>query len=137
MVTRMIKRFLLPTSLAVLVMLPSLGNAEMASIYGVELPAAQGGGFRPAGTNLTCYGFDKDSRCWDGRAWHEVYPTGSHHYARAQGQVDCVVITKETGDCWDGHAWYKLPVGTAYGVVLPAPQGGAFRTFPLPPEAER
>jgi hypothetical protein len=130
-------RFLLPAALAAVLMMPNPGNAEMASIYGVNLPAMAGGGFRPAGTNLTCYGFDRENRCWDGKAWREVYPSGPHHYARARGQVDCVAITKETGDCWDGHAWYKLPFGTLYGVILPASQGGAFRTVPLPPEAER
>jgi hypothetical protein len=133
----MIKRFLLPAALTVVLMLPSHGNAERGTIYGVHLPAEHGGGFRPARTNLTCYGIDAEGRCWDGKAWREVYPTGPRHYARAQEQVDCVVITQETGDCWDGHAWYKLPFGTLYGVLLPAWQGGAFRTFPLPPEAER
>jgi len=116
---------------------PTLANAEQVTVYGVDLSARWGGGFRPAGTNLVCAGMDKDSRCWDGQTWHELYPLGARRYARAQGQVNCVVITKANGDCWDGNAWYKLPLGTVYGVILPARLGGAFRTTPLPPEAER
>ena len=111
--------------------------AEDASVYGVQLPAFRGGAFQPAGTTLECYGLDKDGRCWDGKAWRDVYPLGVRDYARAKGQVDCVVITNITGDCWDGHAWYKLPLGSVSGVVLPAVLGGAFRTTPLPPDAER
>ena len=110
---------------------------QEASVYGVQLPAVQGGGFRPAGTDLVCFGLDKGGRCWDGKAWHSLYPLGRRQYSSAQGQVDCVVITKITGDCWDGNKWYKLPWGTVSGVVLPAWQGGAFRTTPLPPDAER
>jgi hypothetical protein len=111
--------------------------AEEATVYGLTLPASRGGAFQPAGTNLKCYGFDKDGRCWDGNAWRDVYPLGVREYGRAKGPVDCVVITNITGDCWDGHAWYKLPLGTVSGVVLPAVLGGAFRTTPLPPDAQR
>ncbi len=117
--------------------LPNLANAEEVNVYGLNLPAFQGGGFRPAGTNLVCGALDKNGRCWDGKAWYDLYPLGPRHYARAQGQIDCVVITKETSDCWDGYAWYKLPFGTIYGVILPAHLGGAFRTTPLPPDAQR
>ena len=112
-------------------------HAEEASVFGVQLPAMLGGGFRPAGTDVVCFGLDKDGRCWDGKAWHSLYPLGRRQYSRAWGQVDCVVITKITGDCWDGNKWYKLPWGAVSGVVLPAGLGGAFRTTPLPPDAER
>ena len=111
--------------------------AEEVTVYGLTLPAFRGGAFQPAGTNLECYGFDRDGRCWDGKAWRNVYPLGVRQYVLAKGQVDCMVVTKVTGDCWDGHAWYKLPLGTVYGVVLPANEGGAFRATPLPPDAER
>jgi hypothetical protein len=125
--------------LTLLTLLRSAAIAEEVRVYGVTLPPTSPtpGAFQPAGTNLTCYGFDKDGRCWDGKAWHNVHPPGPRRYARAQGQVDCVVVTKATGDCWDGHAWYKLPLEAVSGLVLPAFQGGAFRTTPLPPEAER
>jgi hypothetical protein len=122
---------------AVSVFLAGPAHAEEALVYGITLPASQGGGFRPAGTNFACAGLDKDGRCWDGKAWHSLYPVGPRRYSLVQGQVDCVVITKITGDCWDGHAWYKLPLGSVNGVVLPASEGGAFRTTPLPPDAER
>lgn len=122
---------LLPTVLA------TGANAEEAVVYGVTLPAWQGGAFRPAGTNLACAGLDKNGRCWDGKTWKTLYPLGRRRYSRAQDQVDCVVITKKTCDCWDGHRWYKLPVGSVHGVVLPAWEGGAFRTTPLPPDAKR
>jgi hypothetical protein len=121
------------------VAVPSAAFAEEVSVYGITLPpiSPTPGALQPAGTNLACYGLDEDGRCWDGRFWHVLYPPGPRRYARAPGQVDCVVVTKVTGDCWDGHAWYKLPRGAVYGLVLPAFQGGAFRTTPLPPEAER
>ena len=89
-------------------------HAEEASVYGVQLPAVQGGGFRPAGTDLVCFGLDKGGRCWDGKAWHSLYPLGRRQYSPARGQVDCVVITKITGDCWDGNKWYKLPSGHCF-----------------------
>ena len=112
-------------------------QAEQAAIYGVNVSAMQGGGFKPAGASFVCAAIEPDGRCWDGHTWHTLYPAGPRHYARVTGQVDCRAITKFTGDCWDGHAWYKLPYGTLYGIVLPAWEGGAFRTTPLPPDAVR
>jgi hypothetical protein len=106
-------------------------HAEEILYYGVSLPTEKGA-FQPAGTNFTCTGFD-DNRCWDGKAWHTLYPLGPRRYSRAQGEVGCMVIMKITADCWDGHEWYKLPFGRVQGFVLPSWKGGAFRTTPLPP----
>jgi hypothetical protein len=131
------KRAFVVLAMALSLTIPVGGaRAEEASVYGVQLPAVQGGGFRPAGTDLVCFGLDKDGRCWDGKAWHSLYPLGRRQYSSATGQVDCVVITKSTGDCWDGKKWYKLFWSTVSGVVLPAWQGGAFRTTPLPPDVQ-
>ncbi len=112
-------------------------TAEQIAVYGATLPGWQGGAFRPAGTELSCTELDRNGRCWDGHKWHILYPPGQRHYARANGQVDCMVIVKQSADCWDGRHRYKLPIGTIFGAVLPGFQGGAFRTMPLPPDAKR
>ena len=138
MADQFIRRCLILALALIVAALPfEAAQAEEVSIYGVNLPAVRGGGFQPAGTNFICFGFDKDSRCWDGKTWQSIYPLGPRHFSRTNAQVDCVVVTKITGDCWDGHTWYKLPLGTVFGVVLPSVQGGAFRTTPLPPDAQR
>ncbi len=113
-------------------------SAETATIYGRrEGIAGNGvpGAFQPAGTSFHCSAID-GNRCWDGTAWHEIYPAGPHRYARqTPPKVECRAVMNITHDCWDGQAWYRLPTGTVYGVkegVL-ASSPGAFLTAPLPP----
>lgn len=99
-------------------------------------PSPYGGGyFTPAKSPLHCYAVD-ENRCWDGNAWHEIYPLGARRYRKppAGGTVSCGVIMEASHDCWDGANWYRLPSGTLWGNIAPmslSEESGAFRTVPL------
>ena len=120
---------------AITLVMPNIGMAEdHIRVYGWDLPAWQGGGFRPAGTELAYMALDNGS-CWDGQRWHRLYPEGPRTYARATGRVACRIIDIDQPSCWDGSEWYRLPSGTLYGVIagIISPTPGAFITTPLPP----
>lgn len=132
-------RFLLPAALPAALVVGLLNSAtvqaEEATIYGGTAPMLStqySGTFMPAKTGLHCYAID-ENKCWDGSAWHEIYPRGTRHYARPSGTVSCIVIMKVSHDCWDGVNWYRLPSGTLLGIVAPmsSSEAGAFRTMPL------
>jgi hypothetical protein len=122
--------------------LAASASAENAKVFGIQAPpqgvdGAPGGAFIPSGTNLACSAL-RDGQCWDGGAWHHLYPSGPRHYAHGTGaQVACVIIIEPRNDCWTGTDWYRLPSGQLFGVIAP-PQGrgdapgGAFLTVPLP-----
>jgi len=122
--------------IAMILMLSGNVEAENIKLYGVQLPAWSGGGFRPTGTQLTCAATSEDGKCWDGQTWHRLFPDGPRRYSRANGHVACRVIIVDDGSCWDGSAWYRLPIGTVYGIVAPVTSEtpGAFITTPLPPK---
>ena len=135
----MVTRFLLPAALAVALVGGVSAHAEEAIIYGSNTPQAAvsyQGAFIPAKTSLHCYSIN-ENKCWDGNAWHEIYPLGPRHYANPPpppALVSCAVIMKASHDCWDGAHWYRLPSGPLWGA--PAPQlavedANTFRTAPL------
>ena len=84
----------------------ALADSGKVTVFGVQLPAAVGGGFQPAGTNLVCGEISKDGLCFDGKQWHRLFPAGLRHYAPRTGQITCNVIVDQ--DCWDGKHWYHL-----------------------------
>ena len=109
-------------------------QAQEATFYGRNESASmpRPGAFIPAGTSWECGAID-GRRCWDGNAWHELFPAEPHHYARKlPSRVSCRAIMNVTHDCWDGLGWYRLPQGSVFGIVAPvsAPDAGAFRTTP-------
>jgi hypothetical protein len=140
----MTTRFLSPAALAIAALL-TIGSfprsaavaagAEEARIYGVTQGpmSSRAGTFTPAKSNLYCYSV-QDNRCWDGSAWHEIFPRGPRHYATpTTNTVSCVAIMKESHDCWDGSNWYRLPPGQLQGVLAGplAHDAGVFMTAPL------
>jgi hypothetical protein len=57
--------------------------AETARVFGLQAPAWEAtmpGSFMPAGTQLSCAAISADGKCWDGRAWHRLFPAGPRHY---------------------------------------------------------
>lgn len=57
-------------------------SAQDAVLYGRTegLLMPKPGTFMPAGTSWDCGAID-GRRCWDGEAWHEIYPAEPHRYA--------------------------------------------------------
>jgi hypothetical protein len=119
-----------------ILILPSAAKAENVKVFGWELGIAEGPGFRPAGTRLTCAAISPDGECWDGKTWQRLFPSGPRHYSQATGQVACRIILPDDGSCWDGRAWYRLPSGSIHGwqAGMLSQTPGAFITTPLPPE---
>ena len=103
-------------------------HKQNIKVFGANVPA-RGGAFVPAGTNLACFAIDA-GRCWDGKNWHPLFPTGARKYAVSTDEVTCTVIAD--GDCWTGAEWYRLPPGQIFGRIIPA-LGWAFVTRPLTP----
>lgn len=99
------------SSLAVLMMaavylLPRIAFAEQIKVFGVQLPPQDGGGFKPAGTDLVCGVVSKNGLCFDGKKWHRLFPAGPRRYSPVTGPVTCNVIVD--ADCWDGEHWFRL-----------------------------
>lgn len=133
-------RLILP--LVVMLVLTRPTAAEEMSVYGAYAGSLSPtpGAFIPAGTQWPCQSLDGNGRCWDGQAWHLLYPSGPRHYKDAHGQqVACRIIGKVTHDCWDGSAWYRLPSGKLFGMIgaVLSPNPGAFLIVPLPPDDGR
>jgi hypothetical protein len=135
----MISRFLLSAALAIALVSGVSAHAEEAIIYGGTTPllaSSYQGAFMPAKTGLHCYSIN-ENKCWDGNAWHEIYPLGPRHYAKPPPPPDlvsCAVIMKASHDCWDGAHWYRLPLGPLWGGIAPlgaVEDVNAFRTAPL------
>jgi hypothetical protein len=104
-------------------------SPQNVKIFGATVPA-RGYAFVPAGTDLACRAID-DGRCFDGRAWHRLFPEGPRKYAiPATNEVECIVIAD--GDCWTGKEWYRLPRGKIFGRTMQL-RGGSFITAPLQP----
>jgi hypothetical protein len=119
-------------SLALLVVPAS---SETASVYGMtaSILSANPGAFLPANSSLVCFSL-KESNCWDGKKWHQLYPSGRREYAIATtDQVACSVVVAPRNDCWTGSAWYRLPKGQLFGVIggMFSNAPGAFITAPL------
>ncbi len=110
-------------------------RSETATVYGTtaSILTKHPGAFLPANTDLVCFSMN-ESKCWDGKKWHQLYPSGRRHYAVATAdKVACRVIVAPGNDCWTGTAWYRLPRGQILGVIggffSMAP--GAFITAPM------
>jgi hypothetical protein len=103
--------------------------SENVRVMGANVPA-RGFAFVPAGTDLACAAINA-GRCWDGKKWHALYPSGPRQYAvPTSDEVACVVIAGS--DCWTGSNWYRLPSGQIFGRT-PGKLRGAFVTTPLRP----
>src|SRR5260370_36895971 len=76
--------------------------SENVRVMGANVPA-RGGAFVPAGTDLACVAINA-GRCWDGKKWHALYPSGPRQYAvPTSAEVACGVIAGSDG--WTGRAW--------------------------------
>ena len=106
--------------------------SEAAIVYGAQDPPVAGGAFRPAHSDLACSSVSESGQCFDGQQWRSLFPPGKRHYAKADGQVSCMIVMKITHDCWDGHNWYRLPTGPLFGTIEPPIRGGGFVITPLP-----
>jgi hypothetical protein len=112
----------------VMTLICHMAHAEEAKVFGMQDMFT--GALKLANSGILCSAFD-DNKCWDGKAWHLIYPSGPRQYAKPPaGTVACVAIMKETHDCWDGSNWYHLPSGTLLGMTDFV--NGAFKTTPLP-----
>ncbi len=129
-VTRWRTRF--ACAIAGILLTPSAYASEAAIVYGAQDPPIAGGAFRPAHSDLACFSVTESGQCFDGQQWHRLYPLGKRRYAKADGQVSCMIVMKTTHDCWDGRNWYRLPAGRLFGTIEPAISGGAFLITPLP-----
>ena len=125
-----------PLAIAAVLMLAvgGIASAEEVKVFGVTMSPMKGGGFKPSGTTLVCTSID-ESRCYDGKTWHNLFPPGPRRYATdAPAKVACMAIA--SGDCWttDGK-WYRLPKGQLMGIYggVMSPTPGAFITAPLAP----
>jgi hypothetical protein len=106
---------------------PALALSETATVYGTtaSIFSKNPGAFLPANTSLVCFSMN-ESRCWDGRTWHQLYPSGRRRYMVATtDRIACAVIVAPRNDCWTGSAWYRLPKGQVFGVI-----GGFFSDTP-------
>jgi hypothetical protein len=106
---------------------PALALSETATVYGTtaSIFSRNPGAFLPANTSLVCFSMN-ESNCWDGRKWHQLYPSGHRSYKVATtDQIACGVIVAPRNDCWTGSAWYRLPKGQVFGVI-----GGFFSDTP-------
>ena len=95
-------------------------HAEQATIYGGTAGALtiNPGAFLPAKTRLVCYTISGNA-CWDGKAWHAIYPLGPRHYSKPNNPtVACVAIMNISHDCWDGAIGIACPL-VAYSGLLP------------------
>lgn len=111
----------------VLILICGATHAEEAVVYGMQMPLT--GAFKIAKSEISCYAMN-DNMCYDGRAWHVIYPLGPRHYTKpTTDTVACVAIMKVTHDCWDGANWYRLPPGTLNGLTNSIT--GTFSTAPL------
>jgi hypothetical protein len=124
---------LLGVALVAFFVAPAL--AETATVYGTTASvfSANSGAFLPANTNLACFGMNQ-ANCWDGKKWHQLYPTGHRHYVVATtDRIACSVIVAPSNDCWTGSVWYRLPKGQVFGVIggFFSNTPGAFITSPL------
>ena len=127
----MIKTFALALFLTLVSIWPAISRADQPlpkiTVFGAR-PGLAGGAFVPAGTQLRCFAID-NGRCWDGKQWHALFPTGPRKYATpAPDEVTCIVLVD--ADCWTGAEWYRLPSGQIFG-RQPQLLGGAFITAPL------
>ena len=109
--------------------------SETATVYGTTagMFSAHPGAFLPANSDLVCFSMN-DLNCWDGKKWHQLYPSGRRHYVIATtDRVACSVIVAPGNDCWTGSAWYRLPKGQVFGVIggFFSRTPGAFITTPL------